>query len=57
MHKGDRVQTPHGPGTVEDIEHYSRIDGGTNRYGVRLDKTPFFYAVAYYWPTEVQAAA
>lgn len=50
---GSRVETPHGEGVVEDIEHYNRIDGGTNRYGVRLDVSPFPFPVAYYWPREV----
>lgn len=54
MKLGDRVTTEHGDGTVVDIEHYSRIDGGINRYGVQLDSSPFFYAVAYYWPKEIR---
>jgi hypothetical protein len=55
MRVGDKVQTPHGAGEIVDIEHYNRIDGGTNRYGVKLERSPFFYDVAYYWPKEVTA--
>jgi hypothetical protein len=57
MNIGDEVNTLNGRGRIEAIEHYSRIDGGTNRYGVRLDKSPFSYPVAYYWPKDVLAAA
>lgn len=56
MEVKDRVSTPDGPGTIEHIEHYSRLDGGTNRYGVRLDTSPYSYPVAYYWPNEIVAA-
>lgn len=55
MKIGQRVSTPHGPGVIEHIEHFSRIDGGTNRYGVRLVASPFSFPVAAYWPKEVQA--
>jgi hypothetical protein len=54
---GARVLTPNGIGVIKDIEHYSRVDGGINRYGVELKQNPFFYPVAYYWPHEVSALA
>lgn len=54
MKLGDRVTTEHGDGAIIDVEHYSRIDGGINRYGVELDSNPFFYPVAYYWPKEIR---
>lgn len=49
---GSRVMTLHGAGTVVSVEFYSRLNGGTNQYCVRLDKSPFFYEVAVYWPNE-----
>ena len=55
MKIGDRVDTEHGPGEIVDVEHYSRINGGINRYGVKLDSSPFFYPVAYYWPAEIRS--
>ena len=54
---GDRVVTLHGNGEVVNIEHFSRIDGGTNRYGVKLDKSPFSFDVAGYWPNEITASS
>ena len=48
MKKGNRIQTPDGPGTVEDVEDYSF----GRRYGVMLDvhherleeiKLPYYY--------------
>ncbi len=56
LRRDHRVNTPDGPGTVTDIEHYNRLDGGTNRYGVTLDVARFFYPVAYYWPKELSPA-
>jgi hypothetical protein len=50
---GRRVTTEYGAGEVVDIEHYSRIDGGVYRYGVRLDRQRFFYPVAYFWREEI----
>jgi hypothetical protein len=49
---GSRVMTLHGSGTVDSVEHYSRVNGGTDRYCVLLDKSPFCYEVASYWPHE-----
>lgn len=49
MKKGDRVITPNGPGVIEDIEPWS----AHNRYGVKLDKNPFWYPIAYYFKHEV----
>lgn len=53
---GDKVMTLHGEGTIEGIEHFSRINGGTDRYSVRLKHSPFFYPVAGYWPDEIRKA-
>ena len=54
MKVGDRVATPDGEGTIVDIEHYSRIDGGINRYGVKHDEQQFSFPVAYYWLKEIK---
>lgn len=54
---GSVVFTPNGKGIIKDIEHYSRIEGGINRYGIELEQSPFFYPIAYYWPHEVSALA
>lgn len=36
---GDRVEGPHGPGSITGVEYYSRLNNGTGivRYQVRLD--------------------
>lgn len=46
---GNRVVTPDGPGEITDIERWSSGD----RYGVRLDKTPFSYPIAFYFKNEI----
>lgn len=53
MKKGQRVNTPHGPGTVEDVEAYSRIYD--KRFGVKLDSGPLFgwISIPYYWTNEL----
>lgn len=56
LQPGQRVNTPHGYGVVRDVEHYSRIEGGTCRVGVELDLSPFYYRTAYYWPKEITKA-
>lgn len=56
MRKNTKVTTPDGEGIIVDIEHYSRLEGGINRYGVKLAKSPYFYEVAYYWPKEIKRA-
>lgn len=55
LRRDQRVNTPDGPGTITDVEHYNRLEGGTNRYGVTLDTARFFYPVAYYWPKELSS--
>lgn len=52
MKVGQRVNTPHGAGVVECVEKYSRL-GGAQRFGVRLEQSPFSYPVAYYWANEI----
>lgn len=47
------IQTPDGRGTVVDIKHYNRIEGGMNRYGVILDSNPYSYSPVYYFADEV----
>lgn len=56
MMVGERVETPDGTGLVVDVEHYSRIGGGIDRWGVRLDVKRYDYDVAYYWPNELRPA-
>lgn len=51
---GMRVNTKYGAGTVVAFEHYSRIDGGITRYGIKLDNNPFSYEPAYFWHYELQ---
>lgn len=51
----DIVVTPYGIGEIVDIEHYNRLDGGTNRYGVKLENNPFSYSPVYFWPKELQS--
>ena len=57
MKVGDRVVTKrHGAGVIVRIDHYSRVNGGTNQYGIELDdKDQFFYSPAYFWPNELEA--
>ncbi len=50
---GDSVKTIHGSGIICNIEYYSRVEGGINRYGVKLEESPFFYPIAYFWPKEL----
>lgn len=52
MKVGDRVLTPHGEGEIVHIEEIFK----KNRYGVKLDKSPFFYEVAGYWRNEIELA-
>lgn len=49
----DKVITVDGEGIIVDIEFYSRIEGGTNRYGVKLNVNKYSYPVAYYFPTDL----
>lgn len=57
MKIGDRVATPHGNGEIVNVEHYSRINGGLNRYCVKHDVQHFSYPVACYWPSELTLEA
>jgi hypothetical protein len=50
---GQPLITIDGPGILEAIEHYNRIDGGTDRFGVRLETQKYAYPVSYYWPHEI----
>jgi hypothetical protein len=51
---GSRVETKDGKGEITDIEFYNRLNGGTSRYGVRLDVKKFDYEIAYYWLEEIK---
>lgn len=53
MKIGDKVLTIDGEGVIVDIEFYSRIDGGTDRYGVKLNVNIYSYPVAYYFPNDI----
>lgn len=58
MKIGEVVTTKEfGRGVIVAIEHYSRVDGGTNRYGLRLDNNPFLYDDVFFWPHELQSEA
>lgn len=46
--------TPHGKGIVVDKEEYSKSE--FNRWGVKLDKNPFSFPVAFYTKKEVYEA-
>lgn len=60
---GDRVTTPHGGGTVDNLEQCNHASTGrppkmasTGRYGVKLDNNPLVGlkdGIAYYWPKEL----
>lgn len=65
MNPSDRVNTPHGPGTVDNIEQCDEGYKGnprmvaTGRYGVKLDNNPFVGikdGIAYYWPDDLTKA-
>lgn len=54
MKIGEVVTTKEfGCGVIVAIEHYSRIDGGTNRYGLHLENNPFLYEDVFFWPHEL----
>ncbi|MFA5715042.1 MAG: hypothetical protein WC998_04850 [Candidatus Paceibacterota bacterium] len=46
----DKVETPHGPGVIVDIEKHNKF----NRYGVKLDVNPFTFPVAYYFEKDLK---
>ncbi len=50
MKKGERIETPHGPGEIVDIEKHNKF----NRYGVKLDVNPFTFPVAYYFEKDLK---
>lgn len=52
---GRRVKTAYGAGKVVGGEHYSRIDGGINRFAVELERNPFSYSPVYFWPSEIRS--
>lgn len=52
---GLRVNTAYGAGRVVGGAHYSRIDGGINRFAVELDCNPFSYSPVYFWPSEIRS--
>lgn len=54
MKINDRVVTVDGKGLIVDIEFYSRIEGGINRYGVKLDIQKYSYPVSYYFPNHIE---
>ena len=54
MKIGQEVFTPFGTGAIIDIEHYSRIDGGTNRYVVEVDSKQAPYNPMAFWPDEIK---
>jgi hypothetical protein len=56
LKNGTRVVCEFGSGTVVDNEFYSLMNGGTYRYGVKLDVQRFFYCPAYFWPKELKVA-
>lgn len=51
MKKGDIVDTPHGRGVVVDFEKFRLTD----RVGVKLDRNPFSFPVAYFFKSEIKA--
>ncbi len=54
MKIGEVVTTKEfGRGVIVSVEHYSRMDRGTNRYGLRLDNNPFLYDDVFFWPHEL----
>lgn len=53
METGKRVETPQGEGIVVDVE-CRKLYSEKMRIGVKLDNNPFFYPVAYYWPSEIK---
>lgn len=54
MKIGDKIATPHGEGTIVDIEKYSRLKVG-KRYGVILQNNPFSYSPVYFFSNEVKS--
>lgn len=43
------VTTPDGPGTIEAIETFRTC----TRYGIRLEKNPYSFPVAFYFENEI----
>jgi hypothetical protein len=56
LQNGTRVVCEFGWGTVVNNEFYSRVNGGTYRYGIKLDVQRFFYCPAYFWPEDLKVA-
>ena len=50
MRKGQKVETPHGLGAIQDIENCYRL----KRYGVKLENNPFSFPIAYYFKHELK---
>lgn len=53
--EGSLVNTPYGRGKVVMVEHYNRLNGGINRYGVELESNPFTFPVVCFFEDEVEA--
>lgn len=47
---GARVETPHGRGQIVDEEVFRTCE----RWGVKLDKNPFPFPVAFYFKNEIR---
>jgi len=52
MKIGTQVTTPDGSGTIELIETFRTC----TRYGVRLEKNPYSFEVAFYFEGEIKPA-
>lgn len=53
MKIGDEVKTQDGKGVIFEVEFYSRINGGVNRFGIKLDFNRYFYPIVYYFEDEL----
>ncbi|MCI2811306.1 hypothetical protein [Eoetvoesiella caeni] len=53
MKIGDHCNTRYGAGEIVHIEHFSRINGGLNRYGLKLVNNPFKFEPVYFFPEEL----
>ena len=53
MKIGDRVKTKDGEGIIVDVEHYNRLNGGINRWGIKLDVDRYSHPTVYYFENEI----